>query len=64
MRCMRNNNLAPVVQKVDSTIQQIDLYPVDSAIIGFPIILHYIAIKRLNTRALGIRIAGDKRSPQ
>ena len=27
--------LAPAVQKVDSVIQQIDLYPVDSAI-GFP----------------------------
>ena len=27
--------LAPVVQKVDSAIQQINLYPVDSAI-GFP----------------------------
>ena len=29
------NNLAPVVQKVDSAIQRIYLYPVDSAI-GFP----------------------------
>ena len=27
--------LAPVVQKVDSAIQRINLYPVDSAI-GFP----------------------------
>ena len=27
--------LAPVVQKLDSAIQQINLYPVDSAI-GFP----------------------------
>ena len=26
----------PVVPKVDSTIQQINLYPMDSAIIGFP----------------------------
>ena len=29
-------NQAPVVQKVDSAIHQINLYPVDSAIIGFP----------------------------
>ena len=29
-------NQAPVVQKVDSTIHRINLYPVDSAIIGFP----------------------------
>ena len=28
--------LAQVVQKVDSAIQRINLYPVDSAIIGFP----------------------------
>ena len=31
----RSNHLAPVVQKVDSAIQQINHYPVDSAI-GFP----------------------------
>ena len=29
-------NQAPVVQKVDSAIHRINLYPVDSAIIGFP----------------------------
>ena len=40
-RCMVHNfpwlsiPLGPVVQKVDSTIQRINLYPVDSAI-GFP----------------------------
>ena len=28
-------NQAPVVQKVDSAIHRINLYPVDSAIIGF-----------------------------
>ena len=35
MRCMHNNNLAPVVWKVDNAIHWINLYPVDSAI-GFP----------------------------
>ena len=35
-RGARNPNLqAPVVQKVDSAIQRINLYPLDSAI-GFP----------------------------
>jgi len=29
-------HLAPVVQRVDSTIQWINLCPVDGAIIGFP----------------------------
>ena len=32
---MHNNNLAPVVQTVDSAIRKINLYPLDSAI-GFP----------------------------
>ena len=32
MRRMRNNNLAPVVQKVDSAIHWINHYPVDNAI--------------------------------
>ena len=34
---------APVVQKLDSTIHQINHYPVDNAI-GFPIIIHWIVI--------------------
>ena len=50
---------APVVQKVDSAIRWINLYPVDSAI-GFPstypldsdLSSGYSAIQRLNNRGL------------
>ena len=32
--CMHNNNLAPVVQTLDSTIQRINHYPADNAIVS------------------------------
>ena len=46
MSSMRNSNLAPVVETLDSAIRWIVIYPVDSA------------IQHLNNRCLEIRIAG------
>ena len=42
MRRMRNNNLAAVVQIVDSAILWINLYPVDNAILFSKLLIHRI----------------------
>ena len=51
MQCLHNNNLAPVVQKVDNAMQRINRYPLDS-VIGFP-----------NTYPLDSDLSGGKRYP-